>query len=167
MGRAAVSGTLPPVGPLEGLGVASGGVGAGEELDTGGAVVSTTVTLKVPVAVLPIGRKRPAGLAAMARALRVDRPDIASVAQAKAIGLPPGLFVETPASGPARIRPLMRYSFWWRAYFDRGRAVRDGAILAPPFRHFRLIYADPQLSVGEPVNLSPRAGCVSCACPVR
>ena len=27
--------------------------------------------------------------------------------------------------------------------------------------------ADPQFSVGESVTLSPRAGCVNCACPVR
>jgi hypothetical protein len=27
--------------------------------------------------------------------------------------------------------------------------------------------ADEQLSVGDPVNLSPRAGCAKCACPVR
>jgi len=28
-------------------------------------------------------------------------------------------------------------------------------------------YSDKQLSVGETVNLSPRAGCARCACPVR
>jgi hypothetical protein len=53
-GSTAVSGTLSPTGRFDGLGVGLTGVGAGEGLDTGGgAVVSTTVTLKVPLAVLP------------------------------------------------------------------------------------------------------------------
>lgn len=42
----------------------------------GARIVEEAPRFDVPVTPLPIGRKRPAGLAAMARALRVDPPDI-------------------------------------------------------------------------------------------
>ncbi len=65
--------------------------------------------------------------------------------QAEAIGLSPGFFVGAPpAGGPVGIRPLMRFSFWWRAYFDRGAEIREPRRRAPAFRHFRLFYADPR-----------------------
>src|SRR5437773_10863522 len=49
--------------------------------------------------------------------------------------------------------------------------LQRGAYRAPPVRRVEIpkapYRADRQFSVGDGVNLSPRAGCVNCACPVR
>lgn len=66
--------------------------------------------------------------------------------QAESIGLSSAFFVQTPAGQAARIRPLMRFSFWWRAYFDRGREIREPVRHAEAFRNFRLLYSDEQPS---------------------
>jgi hypothetical protein len=75
----------------------------------------------------------------------LDNPFRRLTVQAQAIGLSPDFFVGAPpGGGPVGIRPLMRFSFWWRAYFDRGQEIREPRRRAPAFRHFRLFYADPR-----------------------
>jgi asparagine N-glycosylation enzyme membrane subunit Stt3 len=68
--------------------------------------------------------------------------------QAEAIGLPARYFVRTDPGGPPRITPSMRFSFWWRAYFDRGAAVEEPLRRSPAFERFRMIYADSGPAVG-------------------
>jgi hypothetical protein len=71
--------------------------------------------------------------------------------QAASIGLPASFFVRGAENGtPARILPMMRFSFWWRAYFDQGRSVHESRRSAEAFRHFRVVYADAQPSDGPP-----------------
>ncbi len=82
------------------------------------------------------------------RFLVLENPLTNLTVQAEAIGLPPSLFVEGSSGGPPRITPRMRFSFWWRAYFDRGAAVDEPRRRSPAFRRFRMIYAAPGPAVG-------------------
>jgi hypothetical protein len=75
----------------------------------------------------------------------LENPALGAIAQADAIGLDHAFFVRGQA-----VTPALRFSFWWRAYFDRGAAVRDGTREAPPLRAFRLVYSDPAGPVGPP-----------------
>lgn len=79
----------------------------------------------------------------------LDNPVTHLTVQAQAIGLSAAHFVR---GKPARIMPRMRFTFWWRAYFDQGRAVREPTRISEPFRRFRLAYSDPQLSTGGPAR---------------
>lgn len=79
----------------------------------------------------------------------LDNPVTHLTVQARAIGLSPAHFVR---GRPARILPRMRFTFWWRAYFDQGRGIREPRRSAEPFRLFRLAYSDPQLSTGGPAR---------------
>lgn len=74
--------------------------------------------------------------------------------QAQAIGLSPTAFVRTSAGRP-EITPLMRFSFWWRAYFDRGAPVRETVRSSPAFSQFQLRYADTAASGGPKRFLGP------------
>jgi asparagine N-glycosylation enzyme membrane subunit Stt3 len=85
----------------------------------------------------------------------LDNPLTHLTVQAQAMGLSPGFFVR--GGKPARILPRMRFSFWWRAYFDRGRPVEEPKRSAPAFREFRLVYADPELSPGPARFRGPAA----------
>jgi hypothetical protein len=76
----------------------------------------------------------------------LDNPVTHLTVEAQSIGLSTRHFV-IPGK-PARITPRMRFSFWWRAYFDRGQVVREPGRFSPEFRFFKLVYADPQLSDG-------------------
>jgi asparagine N-glycosylation enzyme membrane subunit Stt3 len=80
------------------------------------------------------------------RFIALENPLANLTVQAEAIGMSPSLFVRTDAGGPPQITPRMRFSFWWRAYFDRGAAVREPRREAAAFRHFRLLYADASTS---------------------
>ncbi|MGH9366487.1 MAG: STT3 domain-containing protein [Thermoanaerobaculia bacterium] len=82
------------------------------------------------------------------RFLVLENPLTNLTVQAQAIGLSPSLFVRTDPGRPPEITARMRFSFWWRAYFDRGAAVREPRRQADAFRHFRLLYSDPGAPVG-------------------
>jgi hypothetical protein len=83
------------------------------------------------------------------RYLVLQNPTKFLTVQAEAIGLAPAFFVRPGHRGrPAAIMPLMRFSFWWRAYFDRGREVREPRRFASALRQFRPIYEDPEPSGG-------------------
>jgi hypothetical protein len=79
------------------------------------------------------------------RWIALENPALGAVAQADAMGLDHAFFVRDRA-----VTPALRFSFWWRAYFDHGAAVRDGKREAPPLRAFRLVYSDPAGPVGPP-----------------
>jgi hypothetical protein len=85
------------------------------------------------------------------RFIALDNPLRRLTVQAQAIGLSPRFFVDTARPGPPRMLPAMRFSFWWRAYFDRGAEIREATRGAPAFRRFRLVYADRQ-----PADAPPR-----------
>jgi hypothetical protein len=76
------------------------------------------------------------------RFLALENPLANLTVQAQAIGLSPSLFVRTDPGGPPQLTPRMRFSFWWRGYFDQGAAVRETRRESPAFRQFRLLYAD-------------------------
>jgi hypothetical protein len=78
----------------------------------------------------------------------LDNPLTHLTVQAQAIGLSPGDFVRP--GKPAQILPRTRFSFWWRAYFDRGRAVTEPGRSAPAFREFRMVYADSAMAAAPP-----------------
>jgi asparagine N-glycosylation enzyme membrane subunit Stt3 len=80
------------------------------------------------------------------RFVALENPLTYLTVQAQAIGLSPSLFVRADPGAPPRITPGMRFSFWWRAYFDRGAAVEEPRRRAAAFRHFRLLYADAAVS---------------------
>ncbi len=75
---------------------------------------------------------------------------VTTLGQPAAPYLRPGSTKESP---PAFTR-LAQASFWWRAYFDGGRARPEAGRSGRPFRRFRLVWADKESS-GYP---APYAG---------
>lgn len=84
------------------------------------------------------------------RYLVLENPIPRLLDQAVTIGLSPDFFLEARPGRRERILPLMRFSFWWRAYFDRGGEVREPGRFAPALSRFQLIYSDPQPSGNAP-----------------
>ena len=81
------------------------------------------------------------------RYLVIDNPLYGLRGVAAAVGIDPGAFVQSDAQGrPVRITRLAEATWWWRAYFGRGRAVPAEGIFGRPFTRFRLAWADPQPS---------------------
>jgi hypothetical protein len=48
---------------------------------------------------------------------------------------------------PLRITRLAQATWWWRAYFAHGAALPQQGMFGRPFRQFRLLWTDPQLSL--------------------
>jgi asparagine N-glycosylation enzyme membrane subunit Stt3 len=66
----------------------------------------------------------------------LDNPLYGLQSAAAVLGIDPRRYVPTDERGtPAGATRLAESTWWWRAYYRRG-----------PFRHFRLLYADPQPS---------------------
>lgn len=63
-----------------------------------------------------------------------------------------------PSGEPGKastVTRLAQSTFWWRAYFDQGRARPERGRWGRPFRAFRLVYVDKQRSWGPPVYRGP------------
>jgi hypothetical protein len=68
----------------------------------------------------------------------IEDPAPGMASQVAAMGLP----VERYVPGGSAPRAPARFSFWWRAFADRGAAISSGARQSPAFRSFRLVYTD-------------------------
>ena len=75
---------------------------------------------------------------------------VTTLGQPAAAYLRPGSTQESPLA----FTRLAQASFWWRAYFDGGRARPEAGRSGRPFRRFRLVWADRESS-GDP---APYAG---------
>ena len=74
---------------------------------------------------------------------------LVTVGQDEALYLRPG----AAAGKPPTFTRLAQASFWWRAYFDQGRARPEAGRWGRPFRSFRLVWADKENS-GDPAPFS-------------
>ena len=84
------------------------------------------------------------------RFIVLENPMPRLLSQAETIGLSRDFFLREGPGGKSQILPLMRFSFWWRAYFDEGRPVKEPLRSATGFRRFRLAYVDPTSSESLP-----------------
>ncbi|MBI2840908.1 MAG: hypothetical protein HYX75_21530 [Acidobacteria bacterium] len=78
----------------------------------------------------------------------VDNPFLRLPGSANCFGVPSSHYLRPSgeAGGSFVITRLMQVSFWWRAYYDKGRARPERGARGAPFRFFRLVYSDPQMS---------------------
>ncbi len=86
---------------------------------------------------------------ALENPLRTLSAAVVTVGQDPSAYLRPG----AAADRPPTFTRLSQASFWWRAYFDGGRARPEAGRWGRPFRSFRLVWADKEGS-GDPAPYS-------------
>jgi asparagine N-glycosylation enzyme membrane subunit Stt3 len=75
----------------------------------------------------------------------IDNPLPGLTSAVSVLGLDKAAFFRPVAGEHLLITRLAKSTWWWRAYFRRGAAIPGQGMFGRPFRHFRLVYADPEV----------------------